>query len=396
MGGKHKKCLNDECDLIASFGFNKTLGTKYCSKHKEDGMINLLCKLCYCGRARPTYNFSGLSANYCSICKTDGMVNVNDKGCACGLVKATFNYEGLKAKYCSKCKLNGMVDVTHQKCVCKKSSASFNYEGLKAQYCSKCKLDGMVDVRRKKCFCGRANASFNFEGLKPTHCFKCKLDGMISLRKHNCIKCKKYSASFNFVGEKPKYCSNCKEDAMVNVKSNCKSSFCTSYGNKNYDFYCIHCFSNLFPNDPRSKNVRFKTKEITIRDFLNENFEEFIHDTPLWTGNCDCSHRRRIDFRKLVGNTLLCIEVDEFQHKRYDKDYEEIRYDDLYMAFSGKYIFIRFNPDEYVDKYGNRKNPKLIDRLDTLGNEICYQMNRIEDENNKELLEIVYLFYDEK
>jgi hypothetical protein len=46
MGGKHKKCQEDGCFLIASFGFNKIIG------HKEEGMINLLCKLCNCGKAR--------------------------------------------------------------------------------------------------------------------------------------------------------------------------------------------------------------------------------------------------------------------------------------------------------------------------------------------------------
>ena len=28
MGGKHKKCQEDDCGLIASFGFNKIIGTK--------------------------------------------------------------------------------------------------------------------------------------------------------------------------------------------------------------------------------------------------------------------------------------------------------------------------------------------------------------------------------
>ena len=63
-----------------------------------------------------------------------------------------------------------------------------------------------------------------------------------------------------------------------------------------------------------------------VRDYLKEEFHGFIHDVPLWTGNCDCSHRRRIDFRKLIGNTLLCVEVDEFQHKRYSEKDEEIRF----------------------------------------------------------------------
>jgi len=37
----HKKCTNiDGCGLIASFGFNKQEGTKFCSKHKEEMKIN--------------------------------------------------------------------------------------------------------------------------------------------------------------------------------------------------------------------------------------------------------------------------------------------------------------------------------------------------------------------
>jgi hypothetical protein len=54
----HKKCTNiDGCGLIASFGFNK-----------QEGMVNLLCKLCSCGKARPTFNIEGLSANFCKDC----------------------------------------------------------------------------------------------------------------------------------------------------------------------------------------------------------------------------------------------------------------------------------------------------------------------------------------
>ena len=71
-----------------------------------------------------------------------------------------------------------------------------------------------------------------------------------------------------------------------------------------------------------------------------------------------------------------------------EKD-EEIRYDDLYMIHSGKWIFIRFNPDE-------TRNDKtdLEDRLEILKGEIENQISRIESETNTELLEIVKLFYN--
>jgi hypothetical protein len=141
--------------------------------------------------------------------------------------------------------------------------------------------------------------------------------------------------------------------------------------------------------------IRIKSKENHVRDFLQEKFDGFTHDTILWTGNCDCSHRRRIDFRKLIGNTLLCIEVDENQHNRYSSKDEEIRYDDLFMIHGGKFVFIRFNPDAYINKLGTKVNPYIKKRMISLSNEIITQIDRITNDENIELLEIIYLFYDE-
>ena len=127
---------------------------------------------------------------------------------------------------------------------------------------------------------------------------------------------------------------------------------------------------------------------------MNENFTGFIHDVPLYTGNCDCTHRRRIDHRIQIGNTLLCIETDEEQHRSYDKDKERIRYDDLYMVFSGKWIFIRFNPDSYMIK-NKKMNPKLETRFLSLKDMIEKQMEIIEKEENTELIEIIKMYYNE-
>jgi hypothetical protein len=61
---------------------------------------------------------------------------------------------------------------------------------------------------------------------------------------------------------------------------------------------------------------------------------------------------------------LRCVETDENAHNEKD---EEIRYDDLYMVHSGKWIFIRFNPDG--------KGIDMVDKLSRL------------------ILEIIKLFY---
>ena len=73
---------------------------------------------------------------------------------------------------------------------------------------------------------------------------------------------------------------------------------------------------------------------------------------------------------------------------------EEIRYDDLYMAYSGKFIYLRFNVDSFVNSEGIFKNPDINDKLITLEKEINKQIKRIEKEKNKELLEIIYLYYN--
>jgi hypothetical protein len=156
-------------------------------------------------------------------------------------------------------------------------------------------------------------------------------------------------------------------------------------GSKGYDGYCATCFKTVFPHDERSKVIYTHTKEIRVRNTINEEFEGFIHDKPLYTGHCDCTMRRRIDHRKLIGATLLCIETDEFAHVRYDQKDEEFRYDDLFMIHSGKWIFIRFNPDG--------KGVDMEDKLARLVEEIYEQIKRIENEENTELLEVVKLFY---
>ena len=167
---------------------------------------------------------------------------------------------------------------------------------------------------------------------------------------------------------------------------NCIDWIDSRSGSSKYDGYCTTCFKRTFPDDPRSKVIYTHTKEIMVRNIINENFDGFIHDKPLYTGNCDCTHRRRIDHRKLIGNTILAIETDEFGHIGYDKKDEEIRYDDVYMIHSGKWVFIRFNPDNNISKVD------IADKLDKLIETIHKCIFRIKNEENVELVEIHKLY----
>ena len=165
-------------------------------------------------------------------------------------------------------------------------------------------------------------------------------------------------------------------------------------GKRKYDGHCATCFKRIFPTDPRSKVIYSHTKEILVQNALNKRYKGFAHNQPLYTGECDCTHRRRVDHRKQINGTLLCIETDEHALRKRTlgttsaMKKSELRYDDLYMVHSGKWIFIRFNPD------GRGVEPVAMeDKLARLMEEVEFQTGRIEREENTELLEIVKLFY---
>ena len=407
---KNKTCEYPECKTMPAFNFEGEKQSKFCSIHKQIGMINVKDKTCEYPECKtiPAFNFEGEpQSKFCGIHKQEGMINVKGKTCqylGCKTQPA-FNFEGqLQANFCGKHKEEGMINVNGKTCQylgCK-TIPIYNFEEeTKGKFCSKHKEEGMINVKDKTCqYLGcKTQPAFNFEGqLQANFCNIHKEDGMINVLAKTCqhIGCKTI-ANFNYKGEnKGKFCNSHKQDAMINITSKkCKANFCLgTIANVKYKGYCAPCYQHLFPLDPLTYQIRSKTKEIAVRDFINANFDGFKHDKPLYTGNCDCSNRRRIDHRLLIGNTLLCVETDESQHKSYDKKDEEIRYDDLYMLHSGKFIFIRFNPDKYINSKNKSVNPMIYTRLPILKEEIERQIDRIKNEENTELLEIFKLYYD--
>ena len=250
--------------------------------------------------------------------------------------------------------------------------------------CKDHKDDDMIDVVSKRYYCTHPDCKGGKNG-QPTR------------------------ATFAKPGEKKAVrCFDHKEGDMIDVvNKTCVSEWCDYRGNDKYDGYCTHCFKNIFPNDPRTPKIKVKTKEELVRERINENFEGFIHDMPLVWGGCDCTMRRRVDHRKHINGTVLAIETDEFQHRSYDAQQEENRYNDLVCACTTNWIFIRFNTDGYKDSKGKKRGGMFKSdgkknseeagrRLTALTEEIDKQIRRIENNENTELLEIHKLFYDEE
>ena len=195
--------------------------------------------------------------------------------------------------------------------------------------------------------------------------------------------------------QKP-YCPDCNGSQICKAKGPPHNSGCRTRRNQRLDRFCSHCFANLFPDAPRTLAMRKKSKELQVVAHIAPTYDGFVHDRSRYVdleGGC-CSTKQRINVRKLINHTILCVEIDEDQHKRYLKQDEEHRYDDLFMDFSGKYIFIRYNPNPYKDADDKKRNPRFDTRMALPVQLINMLTRRINNELNTELVEIHHLCYD--
>ena len=128
---------------------------------------------------------------------------------------------------------------------------------------------------------------------------------------------------------------------------------------------------------------------------IDENFEGFLHNVPLYTDSCQCDHRRRIDHYLIIGDTILAVETDSFAHRGqgiYSEENEVIRYDDLYCVFAGKWVWIRFNPDPNREA-GSANKTTFEFKLEQLITEIRKKILWIHSGGNTEPFDITKMFY---
>ena len=185
---------------------------------------------------------------------------------------------------------------------------SFNVEGATRLYCKTHKLQGMVDVKNKTCVeidCD-IRAYYNNEGESiGIYCKKHKKQDMIDVKSIKCIEvgCQ-FQPSYNNRDKKALYCKIHKKNDMVDVRS--------------INGYCLHCYINLFPDKPVSRN--YKTKEFAVVDHIKSNFlnVDWIADKQVSNG---CS-RRRPDLLLDLGGQVLIVEVDENSHNTYYNEFK--------------------------------------------------------------------------
>ena len=361
-------------------GFRKTVMPK--TKLCDHGKRRTRCKACgtgFCDHGRDKYRCKDCGTGKCDHGKRKDLC----KECS----PTTFCIHARQKHSCIECVGASVCDHGKRRNVCKDcDGATICAHGKQKQFCKDCDGSQLCEHRRQNHHCVDCDgASICEHKKKRQQCNECKGSSMCehNIQRSNCKACGGVNICPH---DKQRHRCNVCDGASVCPL--CKDHPDYRCGSKQYDGHCATCFKRAFPEDPRSKIIYEHTKEIRVRNAINMRFEGFVHDHALYTGDCDCTHRRRIDHRKLIGNTMLAIETDEFAHRKYDQEYEDIRYDDLYMLFSGKWIFIRFNPDSTASD-----KTDLDDRLDKLLETVDLQIRRIESEYNTELLEIFKLYY---
>jgi hypothetical protein len=209
---------------------------------------------------------------------------------------------------------------------------------------SKCKECGGIAIcihgrQKSKCKeCG--GGSICIHGRQKPQCKECG-GGSICIHGRQKPQCKECGGSEICIHDKFK--STCKECGGSQL---CKSTFCETYKNKKYNGYCSRCYIHLFPDEPISRN--YKTKEYAVLEFIRENYPEhtWINDKKIEGG---CSKKRPDIFLDLLTHSII-IEIDENRHKTYD-NCELKRINLLFEDLGDRHIiFIRFNPDDYLDK----------------------------------------------
>lgn len=284
---------------------------------------------------------------------------------------------------CKDCEGSDLCEHGKHKSICKDCGGSLMCKhGKYKSKCKDCGGSGLCVHEKQKSRCRDCGgSSFCEHGKRKSRCILCKGSEICA---HNKLK------------------SCCK---LCGGKSLCKSEWCETSGNPKYERYCVYCYTNLFPDKPIVRNN--KTKERNVVDNVKKCYPNFtwVTDKQIQDG---CS-RKRPDLLLDLGSHIIIVEIDENAHTNYDCSCENKRLMGLSEDVGHRpIVFIRFNPDQYVDNTGEiikscwkinktsgilqidaKKECEWKERINMLIEEIQYWINN----QSEKIVEIIELFY---
>ncbi len=134
-------------------------------------------------------------------------------------------------------------------------------------------------------------------------------------------------------------------------KFKCQTKNCSTQATKpKYRGYCFRCFLHTYPDEEVPRN--YKIKERHVQDYLTELFPKAFTYDKVIDGGCS---RYRPDWLCDMLTHSIIVECDENQHGDYSC--ENKRMMTLFKDLGDRpIVFIRFNPDGYIDDNKKRHN----------------------------------------
>lgn len=339
------------CDKIPNYGFKGNTATR-CTKHKEKEMINLThptCQFKGCPTI-PNYNLPGEKKGiYCVKHKSDDMILVSSKCEYVGCKKQpVFGFKDDKARFCSMHSKIGMEDLRTKKCKYCTTVAMWNFPDNKPEYCAEHALVGMIDIKRKFCvaetpFGCKKRKEYGYLFQQKTHCKEHHLKGMYEQNRPTCKDCSKNAYYAKKETDYPIRCEEHAKKGYVNVvEKKCRSCRLEYILNENN--LCEYCVKEPKQNN-NITNISRNKKELSVKKMFDKyNLKYEFHDKIIDT---QCNYKRP-DFVFDYLFFKIIVEVDEYQHSKYDKKDEKRRMKMIHQSFGGTpVIFIRYNPDEF-------------------------------------------------
>lgn len=308
---------------------------------------------------------------------------------------------GIYKPQCRQCKGASICEHNKRRTNCVECGGGSICEHKKERTrCKECLGGAICEHKRVRASCIECGGGSICEHKKErSRCIICLGSGICGHNKRRsiCIDC--VGGSICDHGKRKTRCKLCGGSEL------CKSSWCDTIVSTNYNGYCFRCCVNLFPDTPVYRN--YKTKENEVVDKVTTTFPNFtwVADKRVLDG---CS-KRRPDLLLDMGTHIIIIEVDENRHADYDCSCENKRLMELSQDLQHRpIVFIRFNPDGYVDQDGNKiascwkinnslgiiqvtknKRKEWANRIETLIQQIQYWVNN----PTQKTIEIIELFY---
>jgi hypothetical protein len=392
---KNKKCIGVNgsiCKKRNSFGFpgGDALYCSPCGKKISPLIIQIYknyCKYIGCKHV-PVFNYEGQKkGKYCFKHKELIMINVIGRRCPgedCDAINPTYDFPGGSGTFCQKHCEEGMINVRINKCiVCNTQTAVYRFPNEKLTHCSTHKLDNMLYLKNKcelcdvECLYGRP--------LNPiSRCFQHREKGMIKRSNAKCQTCNVNLSTygFNFTAFR---CENCKLESDENLTER-KCKLCNLDMVLNKDEICEFCDPEIFQRCILAKQNALKlaleTNELKISSV----------DRIIDNGYCG---KERPDFVFDFEKYIIILECDEHQHKDRQLTCETTRMINITQSYGGIQVyFIRWNPDDYKPFDKNKKMIPINTRHKTVANFIKSIQNGEYNLPTDNLASCLYMYYD--